>query len=84
MNWLRGTTSDGKPDPMYIESATHRICRRNVGAERIYELYKIGAEGRPSERIGYRRCKTDEEAKVAVEELKQMAGADALYSVGTA
>lgn len=79
MTWTRGKTSDGKPDPYYIESATHRICRVNMGSIRHYELYKIGTD-KPSERIAYRLCKNDEEAKVAVEELKQIAGADGLYA----
>jgi len=75
MTWSRGKTDDGKPDPMYIECESHRICRLNLGPVRVYELWKIGTQGRVSERIDSRKCMTDEEAKMAVEELKQIAGA---------
>ena len=77
MTWLRGKTSDGKPDPYFIESATHRICRVNIGPVRVYELWKIGTQGRVSEKVASKRCMTDDEAKMAVEELKQVCEKDA-------
>ena len=53
----------------HLDSEHYTICRVNIGARRAYELWRKS----PQKCLARRWCTTDEEAAVAVTELKELA-----------